>query len=286
YDKLSFVLYSQGRVMGIDPGTQLYGLPLHQQWDSMTIAHNTISVDAQRQSAGTGKLIDWHTGANWVAVTLDGGPVYKDVSLRRSILLTPNYCLIADRVHSSTSHTVDWIYHNVGALTIERPQTSERLADLPSQNGYGHLSDVKRSSAGGELRARFVDAPNRQPEDDSNPNSPAVTTRPADAAGIEGPNTVLDPAVIELVMPASDHPEFMAGVAPGHDLKNPVPFVLARKLGDDVSFTAVLSPMSTIEVSGRDDYSDHELDIAGPDFSDHVSIGPTLSLSGDTSSER
>jgi hypothetical protein len=284
YDKLSFVLYSQGRVMGIDPGTQLYGLPLHRQWDSMTIAHNTISVDAQRQSAVTGKLIDWHTGADWVAVTMDAGPIYKDVSFQRSILLTPNYCLVADRVWSSSSHTVDWIYHNAGAITIEQPKVAEQVTDLAGQSGYGLLHDVKRSSAGGELRARFVDAPNDQTADDSNPNSPAATTRPANA-GTDGTNKPLGPAVIELVMPASDHPELMTGVAPGHDLKKPVPFVLARKLGHDVSFTAVLSPVSTIKVSGGGEHTRHELRIAGPDFSDDVSVGPTLSLKAKNSSE-
>ena len=48
FDKLSFILYANGRALGIDPGTQLYGLPLHREWDSMTVAHNTISVDQER----------------------------------------------------------------------------------------------------------------------------------------------------------------------------------------------------------------------------------------------
>jgi hypothetical protein len=62
YDKLNFILYSHGQTLAVDPGTHPYGLPIHREWDSMTVAHNTISVDQQRQSAATGKLLDWHVG--------------------------------------------------------------------------------------------------------------------------------------------------------------------------------------------------------------------------------
>ena len=50
YDKLNFVLFSHGIMLADDPGTHFYGLPIHREWDSMTIAHNTISVDGQRQA--------------------------------------------------------------------------------------------------------------------------------------------------------------------------------------------------------------------------------------------
>jgi hypothetical protein len=286
YDKLSFVLYSQGRVMGIDPGTQLYGLPLHQQWDSMTIAHNTVSVDEQRQSAATGKLVDWHTDANSVSVTMDAGPVYKDVSFRRSILLTPNYCVVADRVDSSTSHTVDWIYHNVGSLDIAHPHLNEPVSNLPTQGGYSLLKDVRGSLTDGEFKGRFVDASGGQSKDDSNPNSPPATTR---AAGPPETKDRLNPgrrAIIELVIPADGSQELMSGVAPGHDLKKPVPFVLARKRGQNVTFTAVLSPLQCIVARQADVGPRRALRISGPGFADEISVDSTVSLKRESAPSR
>lgn len=277
YDKLSFILYSQGRVMGIDPGTQLYGLPLHSQWDSMTIAHNTVSVDGKRQSASTGKLLSWQTGTDWVSVTMDAGPIYTDVSLERSIVLTPNYCLISDHVRSSTSHVVDWAYHNLGTLEVAHPSFNQQVIELPAQNGFGFLKNVKKASGEGEFRARFVDASEDHAEDDPNPNSPAATTRSMDPDAARRSGTA-NQAVIGLVIPADGPREYMSGVAPGHDLKKPVPFVLERKQGADVSFTAVLSPMTDLAVQQYDETAHERVQISGKGFSDDVSVGPTISL--------
>lgn len=280
YDKLSFVLYSQGRVMGIDPGTQLYGLPLHQLWDSMTIAHNTVSVDEERQSAATGRLISWQTTPNWTAIKMDAGPIYAGVSFDRSIVLTPNYCLIADHVHSSTSHTVDWIYHDAGTLEIAKPAFTQKVTDLPMKNGYGLLKNVWRSVDGGQLKARFVDSSNEQATEESNPNSPVASIRsrnPSEAEAVGNPSNT---AVMELTIPADASQELMRGEAPGHNLKKPVPFVLVRKQGTDVRFTAVLSPKPDLNLKmqqGGDDQS-HQILITGQGFSDSISVGPPLAV--------
>ena len=277
YDKLSFILYSQGRIMGVDPGTQLYGLPLHQQWDSMTIAHNTVSVDQQRQAQSTGRLMAWHTGDDWTSVTLDAGAIYNDVSFQRSILLTPNYCVVADHIHSSTSHTVDWIYHDVGSLQIAHPEITEPVNDLPAQNGYGLLKEVKGTAASGGLQARFLDASGSKSEEESTSNSPAATMR-AGKVEPKTPTAAQGPAAIELIMPADGEQEFMTGVAPGHDLKKPVPFVLARKHGDDVRFTAVLSPLTDVAVRQSAKGSSRDLKVSGTGFSDDITVDPTSSL--------
>jgi hypothetical protein len=274
YDKLSFVLYSQGRVMGLDPGTQLYGLPLHQQWDSMTIAHNTISVDEKRQSAATGKLVSWKTGPGFVSVTMDAGAIYNGVSFERSILLTPRYCLVEDHVQSPVSHVVDWMYHDPGHLEIAHPDFSEQVHNLPDKNGYGLLKDVKKAVGDGELKARFVDASADHAEDDSNPNSPAPTMRSVADAKAAGQTAASSRAAIELLIPADGDRELMTGVAPGHDLKKPVPFVLVRKQGTDVRFTAILSPLTDLTV--KEDGDHHDLTISGKNFSDTVSVDSTL----------
>lgn len=277
YDKLNFVLYSQGRVMGVDPGTQLYGLPLHQQWDSMTVAHNTVTVDETRQAAATGHLVDWQTGPDWVAVTMDAGAVYPDVSFRRSLLLTPNYCVVADHLHSSASHTFDWTYHDAGTLTVMQPQLTQAVDNLPSHAGYGLLKQVKATDNGAELVARFVVDGSAPPPNETNSNSPAATMRPASAQRM-GHTPGSGTASLTLIMPADGSREVMSGVAPGHDLKRPVPFVLARKQGDDARFSAVLSPDPKITVREKTGDGGRVLTLAGPGFSDTVTVNATIAL--------
>jgi hypothetical protein len=57
YDKLGEIVYAEGRTQAVDPGTQLYGMALHKEWDQMSVAHNTITADELRQDQATGKLI-------------------------------------------------------------------------------------------------------------------------------------------------------------------------------------------------------------------------------------
>jgi len=67
----------------------------------MTIAHNTISVDQQKQSASAGKLLNWHAGDGWVAVRADARAAYAMAHLQRTILLTPSYVLVVDHCESA-----------------------------------------------------------------------------------------------------------------------------------------------------------------------------------------
>lgn len=278
YDKLSFVLYSQGRVMGIDPGTQLYGLPLHHLWDSMTIAHNTVSVDEQRQAAAAGRLVSWQAKPNWTAITLDAGPVYQGVSFERSLVLTPDYCLIADHVHSSTSHTVDWIYHNAGTLEIATPPFTERVRNLPVKNGYGLLQDVWASKDSGQFKARFVDVPTLQTSEDQNSNSPAATVRSKTLSLADTADAPSGTAIMAITIPADTNEELMRGEAPGHNLKKPVPFIMVRKRGSDVRFTAVLSPRTDLKVQQTGMGQTQTTRILGPGFSANVITGRPLTI--------
>src|ERR1700722_3992408 len=59
YDKLGEIIYAECRTQAVDPGTQLYGMALHKEWDQMSVAHNTITADELRQDQATGKLIAW-----------------------------------------------------------------------------------------------------------------------------------------------------------------------------------------------------------------------------------
>ena len=45
YDKLGEVIFAEGHTQAVDPGTQLYGMALHSEWDQMSVAHNTLTAD-------------------------------------------------------------------------------------------------------------------------------------------------------------------------------------------------------------------------------------------------
>jgi hypothetical protein len=62
HDKLGEIVYAEGQTQAVDPGTQLYGIALHKEWDQMSVAHNTITADGLRQDPATEKLVAWKEG--------------------------------------------------------------------------------------------------------------------------------------------------------------------------------------------------------------------------------
>jgi hypothetical protein len=251
FDKLSLILYANGRVLGIDPGTQLYGLPLHREWDSMTVAHNTISVDQERQSAATGKLLDWENGAEWTAVSMDAGLVYATADLRRTILLTPEYSLIIDRDTSRDGkpHTFDWVYHDLGKITVVAPPSWQPFQQFPSVNGYGHLSGAMTAQTAGDVKVRFdATGDGHLPTSGASSNNPPATTRAPKpkAASLNQRLQIL--ATLRLTMLGTPTSQLFAGTAPGQDLRVPVPFVLVRRSGIAAEFITLLVPSGSVGV--------------------------------------
>lgn len=277
YDKLSFVLFSQGQVLGVDPGTQLYGLPLHRQWDSMTIAHNTLSVDGKRQAAANGKLLDWQTGPGWTAITMDAGPVYPGVQMTRSLVLTGDYCLLQDRVQSGTAdrHTVDWMYHNRGVLTLAQPTGLRQTTGLFAENGYEILRDVQEAATRGPVDAHFASRAQAEKEHPENPNSPEPTLRARNPDRHSTPSAK-GTALMNLTIAADPQAlsEVFTGVAPGGNLTEAVPFVMVRRSGNDVRFTALLSPREGITVQ---DQANGTVRIDGP-VHDSIQLSAPLSV--------
>jgi hypothetical protein len=121
YDKLGEIVSADGRTQAVDPGTQLYGMALHKEWDQMSVAHNTITADELRQDQATGKLTAWKDEDGYIAVTASAEPAYKFADLTRSILVTEEYALQVDRAHSTDGkpHLFDFNYHNFGKQTMQ-----------------------------------------------------------------------------------------------------------------------------------------------------------------------
>lgn len=136
-DKLNFVLCSKGQVVGFDPGTTRYGLPLQKEWHKTTIAHNTLTVDQESQKPAEGKCIAFGTQKGVDYAVCDAGDIYEGVSFTRTVaLLDRNLILFIDQVTSGKEHTYDIAYHQRGkwAALDGKPWTA------PDSKGYMHLA--------------------------------------------------------------------------------------------------------------------------------------------------
>lgn len=281
FDKLNFVLYSHGQMLAVDPGTHPYGIPIHREWDSMTIAHNTISVDQQRQSASTGKLLDWHVGDDWVAVRADAGEVYPGVRLQRTILLTRRYVLITDQSESADGrpHCYDWAYHNTGTESLVSPLKVEPYT-LTAQNGYQHLTNTMHGSTSDAVAVRFVSTSQTTHSESESNSTPATyySTKPP------SPKLSTPGAKIELnlqMLPVAKS-EVIIGKAPSKSSQSPVPFVIVRRSGISASFEALIT-VSDEGVTDRQRLRfEHNVSgkytIDGPHFSDSFSNNERLDL--------
>lgn len=139
-DKLSFVLYARGRVIAVDPGTALYGLPIQGGWFRTSLAHNTLIVDEASQKAVDGRLISFgsENGADYVVA--DAGDIYDGVRyIRTMALLNPELVVVIDQVRSDKPAVLDIAYHQHGKWAD--PLAGDPWTP-PDKPGYSHLKDT------------------------------------------------------------------------------------------------------------------------------------------------
>jgi len=245
YDKLGEVVYAKGRTQGVDPGTQLYGMALHKEWDQMSVAHNAPTVDELRQDQATGKLIAWKEGEDYVAATASAGPVYPFAELTRSLLVTDQYALQVDHEHSTDGkpHIFDVNYHNFGKQTMQLE--TKPYDGFSKANGYMHLEQVQRGETSGELETRFDN----------------------------------DGTAMSLEVLGGVPTEVFQGVAPGPHPAVKVPFVIVRRKGLDAVFISLLVPSLGPDPKITAQLGEaNTIVVSGPGWSDTVSLGTTISF--------
>lgn len=145
-DKLNLSLYRRGVILGLDPGTASYGVPIQQEWFRTTLAHNTLTVDETSQNPATGACLAFATDARTSisAVLALAGAIYPGVAYRRAVaLFGEDLVLVLDLVEADAEHTFDLAWHNAGRWT--EPPAGEPVA-LPKKPGYMHLSNVVRTA--------------------------------------------------------------------------------------------------------------------------------------------
>ncbi len=146
-DKLSLILYSQGKVFGLDPGTARYGVPIQAGWMRTSIAHNTLVVDQRNQGSVDGSTLGYASGPGWTAAIAHAGPIYAGVDYRRAAALVgDDLLLLLDLVESEADHTYDLPWHLAGTWDAEPTGPAAGLPDdVP---GYSYLQDMVQLADG------------------------------------------------------------------------------------------------------------------------------------------
>jgi hypothetical protein len=114
-DKLSFVLYAKGHVIGIDPGTCRYGLPIRHEWYTTTLAHNTLTIDEHSQKPAQGRCtaLGAQNGVDYAVC--EAGPIHEGVRFTRTAALVgENLLVFVDQIRADAPHTLDIAYHELG----------------------------------------------------------------------------------------------------------------------------------------------------------------------------
>ena len=210
FDKLNEVIFARGGMMSVDPGTHFYGIPIHQSWDKMTVAHNTISVDEALQKPAAGKLIWWQTGPEFTAVTADAGPVYDNVDLQRTSVVTADYVLEISTAESTDGkeHDFDWNYHNFGVQHADGDFSP--YAGFPKKNGYDNLTENQSATIAGDIHTSILMDKDRQMD--------------------------------VWMLGEGGSSQMFTGVGPGPDLRVKVPYTIVRRHGTSTEFITVLQP--------------------------------------------
>jgi hypothetical protein len=183
---------------------------VHESWDKMTVAHNTVSVDEAVQKPAMGALIHWQAEAEFTVVTADAGPVYDDVDRQRTSILTSDYVLEITSARSTDSreHDFDWNYHNFGTQHVDG--TFATYSGFPQHNGYDNLTK----------------------------NESANATR-----GLHSVFTMDGDRVMNLwVLADGSATQAFTGLGPGPDLRVKVPYLIVRRHTANTRFVTLLEP--------------------------------------------
>ncbi len=218
FDKLSFVFFGYSKELGVDPGraaSQAYRLPIHKTWYRATISHNSVLVDGRSQK-GAGANLDYFFFTNNLAIAvLSCNKHYDDVEQKRFFVLTENYLIVLDRLKSNKQRTFDWFYHNRATNLV----ISTRLTDSfhkPTDIGWEYINCITGGIATSTIKTVF-----------------------------EGQKSS-----VKLII--SDGGKLFAGDGPGSSIKERIPLIAVRKIGNDVMFLSCIEPSTNALFSVED----------------------------------
>lgn len=241
FDKLNELIYAQGGMMGVDPGTHFYGIPIHYQWDKQTVAHNTLSVDEHDQKRATGKLLNWQAESAFTAVSLHAEAIYDNVDVQRTSIMTSGYILEITHAKSTDGkvHDFDWNYHNYGTQKVEG--NFMPYSGFPQRDGYQMLTENKTATVAGDFKTTFTMEKDR---------------------------------TLRVWMLAGGATQVFTGFGPGPDLRVKIPYDIARRHGNEAEFVTLFEPGITASIKIQSfTRKGNRIYISGAAFEDTIELG-------------
>jgi oligo-alginate lyase len=138
--KLNLLLYAFDDIRLVDPGRISYGNPLHKQWYTQTVAHNTVAVNGRSQARTRGELRAF--ASEPAIIRAVSSTAYPDVMLDRTVLLHENLLLDVFRCQARRNSVFDLPLHLQGIL--EGLPEGVAGGPLGGSAGYQHLEGVVR----------------------------------------------------------------------------------------------------------------------------------------------
>ena len=215
-DKLNVILSGLGQMFSPDLGSAGYGLRIHGSWYRQSLSHNLVVVDRQSQRPSAGKLVDFRaTGdVQWISARAD--QAYPGVRWQRTLFLCGDgYVVIADSLESDDERLFDWVYHNLGKLTVTGLElTPMSREDFGNQGGYDVPAELRSGKTAAEVVALWELGRGKR--------------------------------VILRIPPAGeDSNELISAVAPGNPSMVEMPMLVWRKRGKEAHFWALIELAET-----------------------------------------
>ncbi len=154
-DKLSFMLWLGGTLIGSDAGSISYGNPMHGGYYRRTLAHNTVVVDGRSQAPCTGEFIFFADGRNTAAAGTRTDAAYPGVELVRVCALSGSRFIDVYWALSESEHTYDWIFRGKGEFSCS---VETKPAEKPPEGeGWNWCRQIRQAqlAAGQALRATW-----------------------------------------------------------------------------------------------------------------------------------
>jgi len=211
YDKLSFVFYGHGKELAVDPGrarSQAYRLPIHTKWYKATVSHNTVLVDGKSQKPAAGKLELFAANPECAAVVATCNSAYPGVKHKRLLVMTETYLLVLDRLVAQKKRRFDWVYHNRGSKVVT--DIVKPLDVTIDFTGADYVNNIRNTASDRLVQIKFIDKD--------------VPTY--------------------LIMNARPKTQIMLADGVGALVSDRVPMTIITRFGTDVTFAAVLEPVS------------------------------------------
>lgn len=230
-DKLSLVVYHKGQQIVPALRNAAYEDPLHSDWSTQTVSHNTVGVDGRSQypqgewardtseHPAMGRLLCFHADPFGQIAQARCDNVVAGVAMERALFLVDGVLLDVFSLRSDQPHTYDWVLHAPGIPQPQRAMTP-RATPLGSDQGYQYLTHLETATSANAFTCLFAN------------QGEGVRLTMAEQAA-EAKQGQQEPASAT---------EFILGDGPTETLTKTMPTLIARRRGRATTFVSIIRP--------------------------------------------